>query len=58
MKWERINDDTERMLVPGGWIVRTIVQVEIELNVFAALCVAMVFVRDEGHRCEWTPGVV
>lgn len=24
MTWERVNDTTDRMAVPGGWVVRSV----------------------------------
>lgn len=45
--WERIDTTTERMPVPGGWIVRSIVT-----NSLNAIAVHQVFVADPQHLWE------
>ena len=41
-KWENIDEDTDRLKVPGGWIVRS----------WVMRSVHQVFISDPGHT--WT----
>ena len=46
---------TDRLLVPGGWLVRTVIRDEIRKGEFGIPVVCMVFVKDEGLGCCWLP---
>lgn len=47
--WKRIDDTTNRMKVPGGWIVSTFVAVGHSCSIHS------VFVPDPQHTWEWEP---
>ena len=51
--WEKIDGDTKRLKVPGGWVVRSRFDREILTGHFASMSVSVsqVYVPDSKH--EW-----
>lgn len=51
--WERVDDDTMRMRVPSGWLVRVdVCQHSSVLHASIPQRTALCFVPDEGHLWE------
>ena len=44
--WKNIDNETDRLKVPGGWIIRTT-----EYYIQKSVAVHQIFVKDENH--EW-----
>ncbi len=52
VKWEPIDDDSDRLKVPGGWIVRSRLYINDNINGLAAASVHQIFIHDIAHEWE------
>ena len=51
--WEKIDAETSRMWVPGGWLVRSKMYAGNDSGPGVSVCVHVIFVSDIGHDWEF-----
>lgn len=49
LEWEPIDDESDRLKVPGGWIVRSWIKIERTAIGIAAASIHQVFIEDPSH---------